>query len=115
MRDYKKLNVWVKAYSFGLSVYAVTKLFPKEELYGLTSQMRQANLSIPLHIAEGSRRSTEKYFRSFLHIAYRSGTELEVQRLFPRDLGYSTSEKNSKLILELSEMMMPNSLIKKLS
>ena len=66
MRDYKKLNVWAKLYSFGLSIYAMTKLFPKEELYGLTSQMRRASLSISLNIAEGSRRSTEKDFRSFL-------------------------------------------------
>lgn len=116
MRDYKKLNVWAKSYSFGIHLYTVTKIFPKEEIYGLTSQLRRAALSIPSNIAEGSRRSTEKDFRSFLHIAYGSGAELEVQIMFAKDLNYITSETCTELLLEISEIMkMLNALIQKLS
>lgn len=116
MRDYKKFSVWEKSYTFGIHLYEITKPFPKEELYGLTSQIRRAAISIPSNIAEGSKRSTEKDFRSFLYIAYGSGAELEVQILFARDLGYITPTVSTELILELEEIMkMLNSFIKKLS
>jgi four helix bundle protein len=116
MRDYKKLTVWEKSYNFGIHLYTVTKTFPKEEVYGLTSQIRRAALSIPSNIAEGSRRSTEKDFRSFLYIAYGSGAELEVQILFSKDLGYIAKETCDSLLVELSEIMrMLNALIQKLS
>jgi four helix bundle protein len=115
MRDYKKLNVWEKSYAFGINIYTITKKFPKEEIYGLTSQLRRASLSIPSNIAEGSRRSTEKDFRSFLHIAYGSGAEMEVQIMFAKDLGYISPEVCTSLLSELSEIMrMLNSLIQKL-
>jgi four helix bundle protein len=115
MRDYKKLTVWEKSYAFGINVYTITKNFPKEEIYGLTSQLRRASLSIPSNIAEGSRRSTEKDFRSFLHMAYGSGAEMEVQIMFAKDLGYISPEVCTSLLSELSEIMrMLNSLIQKL-
>ncbi len=115
MRDYKKLTVWEKSYAFGINIYTVTKNFPKEEIYGLTSQLRRASLSIPSNIAEGSRRSTEKDFRSFLHIAYGSGAEMEVQIMFAKDLGYISPEVCEDLLSKLSEIMrMLNSLIQKL-
>lgn len=115
MRDYKKLTVWEKSYTFGVHVYTVTKTFPKEELYGLTSQLRRSAISIPSNIAEGSRRSTEKDFRSFLYIAYGSGAEMEVQIMFAKDLGYIPPEICTTLLSELSEIMrMLNSLIQKL-
>lgn len=115
MRDYKKLTVWQKSYDFGIHLYTVTRNFPKEETYGLSSQLRRAAISIPSNIAEGSRRSTEKDFRSFLHIAYGSGAELEVQLLFAKDLGYITAEVSKTLLLELSEIMrMLNALIQKI-
>lgn len=116
MRDYKKMTVWEKSYTFGLLVYSATKPFPKEEIYGLTSQLRRAAISIPSNIAEGSRRSTEKDFKSFLYIAYGSGAELEVQILFARDLGYLSQESSESLLLKLSEIMrMLNAFIQKLS
>ena len=116
MRDYKKLTVWEKSYVLGMHVYALTKSFPKEETYGLTSQIRRSAVSIASNIAEGSRRSTDKDFKSFLHIAYGSGAELEVQISFAKDLGYAPNEVCIKTLSELDEVMrMLNALIKKLS
>ncbi len=115
MRDYKKFTVWEKSYGFGIKVYTITKSFPKEEIYGLTSQMRRSAISIPSNIAEGSRRSTEKDFKSFLHIAYGSGAELETHIMFAKDLGYISSETSNTLLVELSEIMrMLNAFIQKL-
>ena len=116
MRDYKKFTVWEKSYKFGIHIYLVTKIFPKDEAYGLTSQMRRSAISIPSNIAEASRRSTEKDFRSFLYIAYGSGAELEVQIMFAKDLGYISDEESNKLLSELSEIMkMLNAFIQKIS
>lgn len=116
MRDYKKLIVWDKSYKLGIDIYSVTKTFPKEEIYGLTSQLRRSAISIPSNIAEGSRRSTEKDYKSFLHVAYGSGAELEVQILFSKDLSYISNDTCKKLLNNLSEVMkMLNALILKLT
>ncbi|MAG12698.1 hypothetical protein CL630_02680 [bacterium] len=79
MHSHKELIVWQKSMDLVVTIYAITEKFPKEELYGLTSQMRRAAVSIPSNIAEGRRRSTKKDFRQFLIIAYSSGAELETQ------------------------------------
>jgi four helix bundle protein len=116
MRDYKKLEVWDKAYNLGLTIYSVTKKFPKEEMYGLTSQMRRSSLSIPLNIAEGSRKSTDKDFKSFLHIAYGSCAELEVQIMYARDFEYISKATSISLLESTSQISrMLNSFIKTLS
>jgi len=79
IKNYKELKVWQKSYRLCLEFYRVTKGFPKEELYGLTSQMRRAAMSIPCNIAEGyGRKTTPEYIR-FLYIAYGSPCELETQ------------------------------------
>lgn len=116
MRDYKKLEVWQKSYQLGLTIYTITKNFPKEELYGITSQMRRSSISIPLNIAEGSRRSTDKDYKSFIHIAYGSCAELEVQIMYAQDLGYIDTETYSRFLEEISQISkMLNSFIKTLS
>ncbi len=116
MRDYKKMTVWQKSYALGIEVYTTTKTFPKEESYGLTSQLRRAAISVPSNIAEGSRRSTEKDFRSFLFTAFGSGAELEVQILFAKDLGYISEKEAARILTELEEIMkMLNSFIQTLS
>jgi four helix bundle protein len=116
MKDYKKLEVWQKSYKLGLDIYNVTQSFPKEEQYGLTSQLRRASLSIPLNISEGSRRSTDKDFRQFLHIAYGSCAELEVEVMYAKDFGYITEQKCISILEELSQISrMLNSFIQTLS
>lgn len=69
-------------------IYNLTKLFPREEIYGLTSQMRRAAVSIPSNIAEGSQRKTRKDFVNFLRYSKSSAAELETQVLISKDLGY---------------------------
>ena len=68
MKDFRQLKVWEKAHQLALAVYKVTKGFPKEELYGLTSQIRRASMSIPTNIAEGCGRNTDAEFARFLQI-----------------------------------------------
>ncbi|MBU1987391.1 four helix bundle protein [Patescibacteria group bacterium] len=70
--SYKDLIVWQKAMSLVVTIYELTKQFPKSELYGLTSQMRHCSVSIPSNIAEGKRRGSRKDYRQFLIIAYSS-------------------------------------------
>ena len=77
-QSYEDLIVWQKSMDLVYEVYVLTRAFPQSELYGLTSQMRRAAVSIPSNIAEGSRRG-EKEVRQFLLVAYASGAELETQ------------------------------------
>ncbi len=79
VESYKNLIVWQKSMDLVLLIYSLTKKFPEEEIYGLTSQMKRAEVSVPSNIAEGSRRSSKKDFRNFLLNAYGSGAELETQ------------------------------------
>lgn len=77
--SYKNLIVWQKSISLVTRLYEVTDRFPKEEIFGLVSQMRRCAVSIPSNIAEGRYRGTEKEFLHFIRIAYGSGAELETQ------------------------------------
>lgn len=79
MRDYKKLQVWEKSHQLTLELYKELKDFPKEEMFGLTSQMKRSSSSITTNIAEGAGRNTNKDFARFLAIAYGSTNELEYQ------------------------------------
>lgn len=88
MQDFHKLKVWEKAHALTLSVYAVTKSFPKDELFGLTSQMRRCSSSIPSNLAEGCGRSGQAELARFASIAMGSASELEYQLLLARDLGF---------------------------
>jgi len=89
MKDHKELNVWKVSMDFVVEVYSVTKGFPKEEIYGLTSQLRRAAVSIPSNIAEGAARNSEKEMVQFLHIALGSAAEAETQLLIAQRLEYS--------------------------
>ena len=88
MQDFRELKVWVKGYDLTLAVYKKTVRFPREELYGLTSQIRRASASIPANIAEGCGRGSSPELRRFLEIAMGSASELEYRLLLARDLGY---------------------------
>jgi four helix bundle protein len=80
-RNYKDLKVWQKSYQLCLDVYKITKGFPKEERYGLISQIRRAAVSVPSNIAEGYRRKTTPDYIRSLYVAYGSNCELETQIL----------------------------------
>ncbi|MEE9910711.1 MAG: four helix bundle protein [Deltaproteobacteria bacterium] len=93
MKDYKELEVWKKGISLVLKIYEITKIFPKEERYALTDQIKRAAVSIPSNIAEGASRNTTKEFVQFLYIALGSASELETQIIIAEKLGYIKSEQ----------------------
>jgi four helix bundle protein len=115
LRNYKELKVWQKSYQLCLEMYMITKGFPKEETYGLTSQIRRAAVSVPSNIAEGyGRKTTPAYIRS-LYIAYGSNCELETQVLLSGDLGYVEAGRLKSLQDELGAVeRMLKALIKSL-
>ena len=86
MKDFKDLRVWSKAHCLTIDVYKATRSFPKEELFGLTSQMRRAAASIGANIAEGAGRKSDGELARFLHIARGSAAELEYHLLLAHDL-----------------------------
>ena len=104
MSDFKKLNVWQKAHELTLHLYPATAVFPKSELYGLTSQMRRCCVSIGSNIAEGCGRAGENEKARFLQIALGSLSELEYQVLVARDLGYLSTEGAEDLIRRILEI-----------
>ena len=115
MQDFKKLGVWEKAHSLTVEVYKVTTVFPKEEQYGLTSQIRRSSVSIGSNIVEGCGRDGNVEFGRFLQIAMGSLYELEYQLLLARDLKYLDEKVYSTLnnsLAEIRKMMV--SLIRKL-
>ena len=79
MKDFRQLKVWEKSHQLALTVYKATKGFPKEELYGLTSQIRRSSMSIPTNIAEDCGRNTDTDFARFLQMAMGSASETEYQ------------------------------------
>jgi four helix bundle protein len=101
-RYYKDLIVWQKAMALVTDVYRATQPFPKEELFGLTSQMRRAAVSIPSNIAEGQGRLTQGEFRQFLGNARGSFAELDTQLLIAQNLGYL--KESAQLFDELAEV-----------
>jgi four helix bundle protein len=92
-QSYKDLLVWQKAIALVIEVYAVTRAFPKEEMFGLTSQMRRAAVSVPSNIAEGQGRLTPGEFRQFLGHAKGSLAELDTQLIIAKQLGYLKQEE----------------------
>jgi len=91
MKDFKELEVWVKAHQLTLAVYEATQTFPRDELYGLTRQIRRSCASIPANIAEGCGRSGDAELARFLQIAMGSASELEYHILLARDLSLLNS------------------------
>jgi four helix bundle protein len=87
-RPHYNLEAWKAAMALVKSVYEATRTFPREEIYGLTSQMRRAAVSIPSNLAEGAARTGRKEFAQFLSIAKGSLSELETQLLISVELGY---------------------------
>jgi four helix bundle protein len=92
MRDFKKYDIWQLSHTFTLRIYSNTSLFPKDELYGITSQIRRASSSIPTNISEGCGRNPDKEFNQFLNIALGSASETEYLIILSRDLNYIDTE-----------------------
>jgi len=115
MRNFRDLKVWEKAHQLTLSTYRVTKLFPKDELYGITSQLRRSCISTPTNIAAGCGRSSDRDFARFLDIAGGSASETEYLYILAKDLGYCGDEDFSKLNEDVNEIKrMLNSFTQKL-
>lgn len=108
MRDFKKLEIWEKAHKLTLDVYNLTRNFPKEEIFGLTSQMRRAASSIEFNLAEGCGRVSEKELGRFSIISMGSASELENQILLSHDLEYLSESDYSQLYdktIEVKKML----------
>jgi len=120
VQSYKQLIVWQKSMELVKYVYALTKKFPKEELFGLTLQIRKAVVSVPSNIAEGQGRNSTKQFLHHLSIAYGSLMETETQGLVAEMQSYITAEETVILLEKSAEVGrllngLMNSLEKKLS
>jgi four helix bundle protein len=115
VKDFRKQKVWMKAHDLALEVYRVSESFPKAELFGLTSQIRRAGVSIPANIAEGCGRDTDADFARFLQIAMGSASELEYHLLLAHDLGFLSDPDYERLNNKTTEVkQMLTSFIKKL-
>lgn len=101
---FSKLKIWERGLDLAQVIYAMTKKLPKEELYGLVSQMRRAAVSIPSNIAEGSQRTTDRDFANFVLIARGSLAELQTQLLLCRKLGYVADEEAKKILVSIDEL-----------
>ena len=101
MRNFRRLQVWERAHELTLKIYELTSPFPREEIYGLTSQTRRACASIPTNIAEGCGRETPADFARFLQIAVGSASETEYLVLLARDLKYLNPDQYIELINEI--------------
>jgi four helix bundle protein len=93
IKTHKDLKLWKEAMALAKGIYELTRDFPKEETYGLVSQIRRAAVSIPSNLAEGAARNSNKEFIQYLYVSLGSLAELETQLLLSRDLGYAQSEE----------------------
>ena len=104
MKNFRDLKVWQKGHELAIAVYKVTKTFPPDELYGLTSQMRRASVSIPTNIAEGCGRGGNAEFGRFLQVAMGSASELEYHVLLSHELGLLSDSGHTQLIERVTEL-----------
>jgi four helix bundle protein len=108
MRDFRQIKVWAKAHQLTLEIYKITSRFPREELYGLTSQLRRASASIPANIAEGFGRGGNAELARFLQIGMGSAYEVEYHTLLAKDLGFIRTDAYLQLetqIIEVKRML----------
>jgi len=105
MHDFRKLEVWKKSRSLVSDIYIRANQLPKEEVFGLTSQIKRSAVSIPSNIAEGCGRGTNKQLTYHLDIALGSAFELETQILLASDLNYLNTADSEKLVLQIQEII----------
>jgi four helix bundle protein len=114
MKDFRDLKVWRRAHSVTLAIYECTRDFPREETYGIVSQLRRCSASVAANIAEGCGRVGNPEFGRFLAMAMGSASELEYFLLLARDLHYLPSEKYAGIVASVVEMRrMLNGLLSK--
>ena len=115
MSSYKDLLVWQKSIQLVTEVYRLSKTLPKEEIYGLVSQMQRAAVSIPSNIAEGHDRNSDKEFSQFLCVARGSLAELETQLIIAKNLDYINQEQMTNISNNCYEIgKMTNGLLKRI-
>ncbi|WP_447969415.1 four helix bundle protein [Nitrospira sp. M1] len=115
IKSFRDLEIWQLGKEIVLDIYKITKSFPREELYGLSAQMRRASVSIPSNVAEGFNRRHNKEYRQFLYVSLGSCAELETQIGISSDLKYLTPEEGQFILEKLDhESRMLQNLIKKL-
>lgn len=104
IKTFQELQVWQKAHSLVLLIYAATKVFPKEELYGLVSQLRRSAASIPTNIAEGYKRRGAKDYARFVNVADASLEETKYHLILARDLTYIAPQHYAELAILCDEI-----------
>lgn len=104
MRDFRKYDIWQLSHELTLEVYKITSTFPKEELFGMTSQLQRATSSIPTNISEGCGRNSDKEFNQFLNIALGSALETEYLFILSKDLNYLNQETFQDLELKINNI-----------
>lgn len=116
MRDFNNLDIWKRSHQLTIKIYRISQRFPREEIYGQTSQLRRAAVSIPTNIAEGCGRKSNSEFANFLNIAAGSASEVEYELLLAREVGYLTEDEYKGLYKEICEIRrMLNVYMKKLT
>ncbi len=101
MRNFQELTIWQRSHLLTLRIYSFTKKFPKEEMFGIVSQMRRSSASIPTNIAEGCGRNSNPEMKRFLIMATGSSSELEYQLILSRDLQYLSETSCNELQNEI--------------
>jgi len=115
INSHRDLHVWQRAIQLSIATYKLTASFPKEEIYGLTSQLRRASVSVPSNIAEGYGRGSRRDYKQFLCIARGSNLEVQTQLLIAKELHFADTpqiERVESLTVEIDKMF--NTILKKL-
>jgi four helix bundle protein len=115
IKSFRDLDIWKKGIKIVRDIYEITENFPKQEMYGLSNQMRRAAISIPSNVSEGFRRYHNKEYKQFLYIALGSCAELETQITIAKELKYITESSEAKLLEDIDHVCrMTSNLMKKL-
>jgi four helix bundle protein len=104
MKDFRELQVWLKAHQMVLAAYEITRPFPSDEKFGLTAQIRRASVSVAANIAEGCGRWGDGEFARFLQMAMGSLMEVDYECLLARDLGYLPVPKYKSMLSQINEV-----------
>jgi len=103
MRNFKELKIWQKGFEIAIKVFELTNGFPKEEKYGIVSQITRSAVSIPSNIAEGSSRSSEKDYNRYLEISLGSSFELETQLLISKAVNFGNDDIRNQILRDVDE------------